>query len=299
MVVDPAWTLGQIERPLGIKDLGSLKAAVCTQEQQRRLGVGECGPVAEPTQTGTSSRASTSLRAPDIVAQPAQPVEDLGSWKITPFGYTSEQEARLGRDHHGPHCSHCNGLPVVPPTMTSSLGKALLNSPALLKGLCNMYFRRYDKNRNSTLELREVHTLCDDLHIGLGMTMSGIPPEALKTSIGRFSQDGTDTLSASEFPLWFTETLKESLEAHQRIEEQAAALGFLPLTVKSGHQLARISAPLNLSMHDVIEGVAAVLELPSDKMCLLHGDIQLPSGDTQLAELGLSEQTELTAVVVE
>eukprot|EP00438_Fugacium_kawagutii_P011970 Skav208810 [mRNA] locus=scaffold349:217804:218655:- [translate_table: standard] len=281
--------------------MGSWKAAVYTQEQQRRLGVGEFGSVAAPTQTSqTASRAST---APQIVL-PAQPVrqavpvvEDLGSWKITPFGYTSEQEARLGSDHHGSNCAHCHGLPVVPPTMTSSFGKAVLNSPALLKGLCNMYFRRYDKNRNNTLELNEVHTLCDDLHIGLGMTMSGIPPEALKTSVARFSRDGTDELSASEFPLWFAETLKESIEANQKIEEQSA-LSFLPFKVKSGHRVASISAPLELSMHDVIEGVAAVLELRSSNTRLLNGGKQLPSGETLLSELGLSEQTELTAVVI-
>lgn len=300
MVVGP-WTLGQIERPLGIKDMGSsIKAAVYTQEQQRRscrsCGVGEFGSVAAP---GSAGRASM---APQIV-MPAQPVrqpvvEDLGSWKITPFGYTSEQEARLGSDHHGSNCSHCHGLPVVPPTMTSSFGKAVLNSPALLKGLCNMYFRRYDKNRNNTLELNEVHTLCDDLHIGLGMTMSGIPPEALKTSVARFSRGGTDELSASEFPLWFAETLKESIEANQKIEEQSGTLSFLPFKVKSGHRVASISAPLDLSMHDVIEGVAAVLELPSSKMCLLNGGKQLPSGETLLSELGLSEQAELTAIVV-
>lgn len=252
---------------------------------QQRLGVGEFGRL-----VAGSVRPSTVTMAPPV-QNVTQPVEDMGTWKISHFGYTAEQEARLGSDHH---CSKCHGLPVSPPTMTSSFGKAVLNSPALLKGLCQMYFRRYDMNRNNSLELNELQTLCDDLHIGLGMSMSGITPEALKASVFRFS--GGDKLNAGEFPLWFAEALKESIEVHQKIEEQAA--GFLPFTVRSEDKLASIKAPLDVSMQDVIEAVAAVLGLPSAKTCLLHGDKQLPSGETPLAELGLSEQSELTAIVV-
>ena len=149
-------------------------------------------------------------------------------------------------------------------------------------------------NRNNSLELDELHTLCDDLHIGLGMSMSLFTPEALKASVARFS--GGDKLSAGEFHLWFAEALKESIEAHQRLEEQAAVV--LPFKVRSEDKLASIKAPLDVSMQDVIEAVAAVLELPSANTCLLHGDKQLPSGETPLAEVGLSEQSELTAIVV-
>lgn len=277
-----------LERPLGIKDMGSRKVAVYTQEQQQRLGVGEFGQRFVAVAGNPSTMATM---APQVQNVTPAAVEDMGTWKISHFGYTSEQEARLGSDHH---CSKCHGLPVSPPTMTSSFGKAVLNSPALLKGLCQMYFRRYDMNRNNSLELNELQTLCDDLHIGLGMSMSGISPEALKASVARFS--GGDKLSAGDFPLWFAEALKESIEVHQKIEEQAA--GFLPFTVKSEDKLASIKAPLDVSMQDVIEAVAAVLELPSANTYLLHGDKQLPSGETPLSELGLSEQSELTAIVV-
>ena len=168
-----------------------------------------------------------------------------------------------------------------------------------LQGLCSMYFRRYDTNRNNILELSEVHTLCDDLHIGLGMTMSSFTTESLRASIGRFGRDGADDqLRAEEFPLWFAETLKESIELHQKHEQEIDAQGFLPLTVKSEGAQAKIKVPLDLSMHDITEAVAAVLEMPLTKTCLLHGDTRLPSGQTPLSELGLSEQTELTAIVV-
>ncbi|CAE7532766.1 unnamed protein product [Symbiodinium pilosum] len=296
MVVGPAWTRGEMERPAGRKNMGTWIAGVYTEEQQRRLGVDEFGRQVVPAPMRAAAGGVYAAVAQQPGAQPE--VEDMGNWKLTQFGYTSDQEARLGADHHE-HCPHCNGLPVAPPTLTSSLSKALLNSPALLNGLCSMYFRRYDTNRNNILELNEVHTLCDDLHIGLGMTMSGITADGLKASIGKFSRDGADDkLCADEFPLWFAETLKESIEDHLTKEQEQEAAGFLPVTVRSDCKRANIQIPVALSMHDVIEGVAAVFELPAAKTCLLHEGKQLPSGETPLSELALGDQTELTAVVV-
>jgi len=43
MVLGPAWTRGEIERPAGTKNMGSWTAAVYTPEQQARLGVDEQG----------------------------------------------------------------------------------------------------------------------------------------------------------------------------------------------------------------------------------------------------------------
>ncbi|CAK9076556.1 unnamed protein product [Durusdinium trenchii] len=193
-----------LEAPVGIKDMGSWKAVVYTQEQQQRLGVGEFG---QRLLAASGRPPTVAPQAPHVPNVPQPVVEDMGTWKISHFGYTSEQEDRLGSDHH---CSKCHGLPVSPPTMNGSFGKAVLNSPALLKGLCQRYFRSYDMNRNNSLELDELHTLCDDLHIGLGMSMSLFTPEALKASVARFS--GGDKLSAGEFHLWFAEALKESIE---------------------------------------------------------------------------------------
>ena len=48
MVVGPAWTRGEIERPAGERNMGTWTAAVYTEEQQRRLGVTESG---EPAAT--------------------------------------------------------------------------------------------------------------------------------------------------------------------------------------------------------------------------------------------------------
>jgi len=39
----PAWTRGEIEKPLGTKSMGTWEALVYTEEQQARLGVDESG----------------------------------------------------------------------------------------------------------------------------------------------------------------------------------------------------------------------------------------------------------------
>lgn len=41
--IGPAWTRGEIEAPAGEKDMGTWRAAVYTEEQQKRLGVDEFG----------------------------------------------------------------------------------------------------------------------------------------------------------------------------------------------------------------------------------------------------------------
>jgi len=43
MVLGPAWTRGEIEAPAGEKQMGSMTAAVYTEEQQARFGVDEEG----------------------------------------------------------------------------------------------------------------------------------------------------------------------------------------------------------------------------------------------------------------
>ena len=64
-VTGPAWTQGQIERPLGQKDMGGWQAAVYTPEQQARLGVDEQGhavsaQVSEPSASSGVDFASWS-----------------------------------------------------------------------------------------------------------------------------------------------------------------------------------------------------------------------------------------------
>ena len=46
--IGPAWTRGEMERPAGEKDMGTWKASIYTEEQQKRLGVtAEGNPVVE------------------------------------------------------------------------------------------------------------------------------------------------------------------------------------------------------------------------------------------------------------
>ena len=42
-VIGPAWTRGEIEKPEGVRNMGSYDALFYTEEQQRRLGVDESG----------------------------------------------------------------------------------------------------------------------------------------------------------------------------------------------------------------------------------------------------------------
>merc|ERR1719183_2283351 len=56
MVVGPAWTRGEIEKPQGEKNMGTWTAGVYTAEQQARLGVDEAGnKVTAPDQTTLSA----------------------------------------------------------------------------------------------------------------------------------------------------------------------------------------------------------------------------------------------------
>ena len=42
-MIGPAWTRGEIEKPEGVRNMGSYDALFYTEEQQRRLGVDESG----------------------------------------------------------------------------------------------------------------------------------------------------------------------------------------------------------------------------------------------------------------
>ena len=69
MVVGPAWTRGEIERPLGERDMGGWTAAVYTEEQQARLSVDEHGEKRAEAPSGTP--AARAALAPSGVAFPA------------------------------------------------------------------------------------------------------------------------------------------------------------------------------------------------------------------------------------
>eukprot|EP00930_Biecheleria_cincta_P057204 TRINITY_DN4317_c0_g1_i1.p1 TRINITY_DN4317_c0_g1~~TRINITY_DN4317_c0_g1_i1.p1 ORF type:complete len:614 (-),score=142.22 TRINITY_DN4317_c0_g1_i1:76-1917(-) len=111
MVIGPAWTRGEIEKPQGTKDMGSWKAAVYTPEQQQRLGVDESGnkraPAPAPAPMLCGARAP--MRSPMCGAigpawtrgeiERPHGTKDMGGW--TAGVYTPEQQQRLGVDESG------------------------------------------------------------------------------------------------------------------------------------------------------------------------------------------------------
>jgi len=67
-VVGPAWTRGEIEKPQGIKSMGTWEAAVYTEEQQTRLGVDEMGkklPAAPAAPPSTQAMVAAGLTPPN------------------------------------------------------------------------------------------------------------------------------------------------------------------------------------------------------------------------------------------
>uniref|UniRef100_A0A7S1J4I9 FAD-binding domain-containing protein n=1 Tax=Eutreptiella gymnastica TaxID=73025 RepID=A0A7S1J4I9_9EUGL len=61
--IGPAWTRGEIEPPLGRRDMGSWTAAVYTIEQQERLGVDEYGNAQATSPQESGAQASKSILA--------------------------------------------------------------------------------------------------------------------------------------------------------------------------------------------------------------------------------------------
>lgn len=72
MVVGPAWTRGEIERPAGTKDMGSWTAAVYTPEQQARLGVDEQGNKVPAAATAGSTTVAADATAVGEAAAAAE-----------------------------------------------------------------------------------------------------------------------------------------------------------------------------------------------------------------------------------
>ncbi|CAE7565308.1 unnamed protein product [Symbiodinium pilosum] len=110
MVIGPAWTRGEMEKPAGTKNMGTWTAAVYTPEQQARLGVNEFGQTpAAPAKAAAPCAATFGGAMPGKVGaigpawtrgemeKPAG-TKDMGSW--TAAVYTAEQQARLGHTKH-------------------------------------------------------------------------------------------------------------------------------------------------------------------------------------------------------
>ena len=78
---------------------------------------------------------------------------------------------------------------------------ALKSSPRTLVQLCRQYFRLYDFNQNSFLDVAELVALARDLSDKLDVPMKS--QAQLREAIDKFSSDGSDCLTFEEFTLWF------------------------------------------------------------------------------------------------
>jgi len=77
-IVGPKWTRGELERPLGEKDMGGWTAAVYTNEQQARLGIDEHGEAREAL-TPAVSAITTAPAGEDASPSPSVPLSSVGA----------------------------------------------------------------------------------------------------------------------------------------------------------------------------------------------------------------------------
>ena len=126
-VTGPAWTQGQIERPLGQKDMGGWQAAVYTPEQQARLGVDEQGHAVPAHAAPVVAGGSVTVTGPAWTqGQIERPLgqKDMGGWQAAV--YTPEQQARLGVDEQG----HAVSSQVSEPSASSGVDFASWSEPS-------------------------------------------------------------------------------------------------------------------------------------------------------------------------
>jgi len=62
----PAWTRGEIERPLGEENMGSWTEARYTPEQMARLNVDKYGKAASPSKKANEPKAQTEATEPTV-----------------------------------------------------------------------------------------------------------------------------------------------------------------------------------------------------------------------------------------
>lgn len=98
-LLGPAHTRGDIEAPVGTKDMGDWKAAVYTGEQQLRLGVDEEGNKLAPK--GLSVGGSGSIGPAHTRGEMEPPAGEKSIGSSTAAVYTGEQQLRLGVDEQG------------------------------------------------------------------------------------------------------------------------------------------------------------------------------------------------------
>ncbi len=144
-LVGPAWTRGEIEAPVGTKDMGGWQAAVYTEEQQKRLGVDEhggCGD-AQPRASRTcfvvmgtvglflalecvklsQSFASAPISVVSALNVPPSP-SDLSLWKQLLSSFTTV--ICIEDDVGALHRHVCQMYVRLPPTPTKALSLYLI-----------------------------------------------------------------------------------------------------------------------------------------------------------------------------
>lgn len=308
MVIGPAWTRGEIEKPQGKKNMGSWTAAVYTPEQQARLGVDENGNkrLSQVTQVPTLS-ASTGGYVPTVGVQSAcrvigpawtrgeiekpQGTKDMGGW--TGLVYTLEQQERLGVDEQGNAVAKQEA--AAPLTITPQYAAAVLNAPKLCDDMCTRYFKKYDTNGDQVLELSEITKLSTDLHLGLGMTID-VHDEAIRESIAGFTQGKEDQLGLEEFKAWFTAVLQESISASVAAPELTTVEKMsVKVNALSGQEVV-LQATQDMTFGELKTLVAEDLDLPEAQSQLTVNGEVVPDSLT-LGEAQLSPDDEIGAVV--
>eukprot|EP00618_Florenciella_parvula_P035784 CAMPEP_0119478320 /NCGR_PEP_ID=MMETSP1344-20130328/8113_1 /TAXON_ID=236787 /ORGANISM="Florenciella parvula, Strain CCMP2471" /LENGTH=586 /DNA_ID=CAMNT_0007512483 /DNA_START=41 /DNA_END=1797 /DNA_ORIENTATION=+ len=182
--IGPAWTRGEIEKPAGVKDHGTWKGLVYTEEQQERLGVDENGDKIDTAAGDAAAAMAAGILDDDEPADEPKGVQaigpawlrgeiekpagvkDHGTWKG--LVYTEEQQARLGVDEEGKKRTggeaaeeDDDGIAEVPPAPFAPTSlEALLVLDELAAQLSawvdlHVVFRDFDTNRDGTLDAAE------------------------------------------------------------------------------------------------------------------------------------------------
>lgn len=304
-----------MEKPAGTKNMGTWTQAVYTPEQQARLGVDETGnkvakeapvaakayqvpvsaPVAAPAAAGRIGLVGPAWTRGEI-EKPAG-TKDMGGWQG--LVYTAEQQARLGVDEMGNKLA--KEAPVAKagsqalPAITPQYAAALLTSEKLLSDMCRKYFRKYDANKDGFLESDEVGSLCQDLHSGLGMSLTD---EEIAKSMEPFSPGQKAGLSEEDFSTWFAQLLKDTVKAQVSEKKEETKEPPKTLTVKSLTG-AGAALPLDASstVADLAKEAATLLDLPVAQTKITCGGEVLADSAT-LEACQLDENSDLTAVVM-
>eukprot|EP00440_Ansanella_granifera_P059497 gb/GFBE01064486.1/.p1 GENE.gb/GFBE01064486.1/~~gb/GFBE01064486.1/.p1 ORF type:complete len:408 (+),score=94.94 gb/GFBE01064486.1/:1-1224(+) len=301
MVIGPAWTRGEIEKPAGTRNMGTWTALVYTEEQQRRLGVDEQGIKQAVTISPASPPVVNAMGPAWTRGEIEKPAGRRNMGSYTTLVYTEEQQQRLGVDENG--VKRATPAPSAPGggyqaghgVINQKYAASLRSSPQLVASMCKMYFKKYDINKDGALQLSEITSLCVDLHNSFGLTLT---QEELERSIQEVSS-GTDKLTDEEFLHWFQNLLEASVAASTLAEEQAAAeieSWVVKVTAMNG-TAAEIQVTPEMDIAFLAQAAATELDLPlAQSRIAVDGQVL---DQTMLLDSVGPERTEFDVVVVD